>query len=202
MLCCFFVCLFVGFSLYVCIFFLFYPCGNCDAPICCPGASTWQTTKCLVISCMSSLLKKVLKQSLSAGGEEIIRGGTRWQDRNTRRKKRGWVGERMEGWRAEECDNIKYASHSERTMKVAIWTSDPMPEAEGSSQQIKCQTTFIYSCFKQTSTGLQYRLHVIINNWNALIGFFSQGQKSVEKHFYVKLPSNSYECRAWIMFIV
>lgn len=44
-----------------------YPCGNCDAPICCPGASTWQTTKCLVISCISSLLKKVLKHSLSVG---------------------------------------------------------------------------------------------------------------------------------------
>lgn len=31
-----------------------YPCGNCEAPACCPGASTWHTTKCLVISCMSS----------------------------------------------------------------------------------------------------------------------------------------------------
>lgn len=47
-----------------------YPCGNCDAPICCPGASTWQTTKCLVISCMSSLLKKELKHNLSAGVKE------------------------------------------------------------------------------------------------------------------------------------
>lgn len=43
-----------------------YPWGNCDAPTCCPGASTWHTTKCLVISCMSSKLKKVLKHSLSA----------------------------------------------------------------------------------------------------------------------------------------
>lgn len=58
--------------------FCFYPCGICEAPICCPGASTWQTTKCLVISCMSSLLKRVLKHSLSAEGEERkISGGGR-----------------------------------------------------------------------------------------------------------------------------
>lgn len=56
--------------------FCFYPCGICEAPICCPGASTWQTTKCLVISCMSSLLKRELKHSLSAEGEErAISGG-------------------------------------------------------------------------------------------------------------------------------
>lgn len=48
------------------------------------------------------------------------RRGNRWQDRDTRRKERGEGagGERMEGWTAEECDHIKYASsHSERTLE-------------------------------------------------------------------------------------
>ena len=42
-----------------------YPDGKGGAPSCCPGASTWHTEKCCVISCMSSKLKKVLKQDLS-----------------------------------------------------------------------------------------------------------------------------------------
>lgn len=44
-----------------------YPEGKGGAPSCCPGASTWHTAKCCVISCMSSKLKKVLKQDLSVG---------------------------------------------------------------------------------------------------------------------------------------
>lgn len=150
-----FLCIF--FPCTCAFFFFFYPCGSCDAPICCPGASTWQTTKCLVISCMSSLLKKVLKQSLSAGGEEIIRGGAGWQDRNMKRKKHG---EGAGGERVEECDRINYTSHSERTLKVAIWTSDPVPGAEGSSQQITCQTTCIHSCEWQLA---------FISLWNRLV---------------------------------
>lgn len=42
-----------------------YPVGKEGAPSCWPGASTWQTAKCWVISCISSKLKKVLKQDLS-----------------------------------------------------------------------------------------------------------------------------------------
>lgn len=43
-----------------------YPDGNGGAPSCWPGASTWHTAKCWVISCMSSKLKNALKQDLSA----------------------------------------------------------------------------------------------------------------------------------------
>lgn len=43
-----------------------YPVGKEGAPSCWPGASTWQTAKCWVISCISSKLKNALKQDLSA----------------------------------------------------------------------------------------------------------------------------------------
>lgn len=46
-----------------------YPVGKEGAPSCWPGASTWQTAKCWVISCMSSKLKNALKQDLSARGK-------------------------------------------------------------------------------------------------------------------------------------
>lgn len=81
----------------------------------------------------------------STGGEEIGRGSVGWEDRDIGRRKHDGGGEekakgrgrrRMEGWRTEECDHIKYASPSERTLKVAICTSDPMPEAEGSIQPL------------------------------------------------------------------
>lgn len=103
-----------------------YPCGSCGAPACCPGASTWQTTKCLVISCMSSLLKNVLKHSLSAA-EEVSSGSVGWEDRGT------------------GTDQIKYAPHSGRTLKVAIWTTAPALGGERfRSEKLMDQTTFIH----------------------------------------------------------
>lgn len=46
-----------------------YPVGNGGAFSCWPGASTWTTAKCCVISCMSSKLKSVLKHDLSVKRE-------------------------------------------------------------------------------------------------------------------------------------
>lgn len=51
---------------------------------------------------------------------------------------------------AEECDHIKYASDSEGNLKVAICTSDPVPEGDGkdSFKQIGYVIhTFIHLCF-------------------------------------------------------
>ena len=49
-----------------------HPVGRLLAPSCCPGASTCNTAKCLVISIMSSWLKRGLKQDLSEKKEVII----------------------------------------------------------------------------------------------------------------------------------
>ena len=49
-----------------------YPVGKDGAPSCWPGASTWQTAKCWVISCMSSKLKNALKQDLSVKSKTHI----------------------------------------------------------------------------------------------------------------------------------
>ncbi len=48
---------------------LSYPVGKGGADSCWPGASTWTTAKCWVISCMSSKLNSVLKHDLSASQE-------------------------------------------------------------------------------------------------------------------------------------
>lgn len=88
----------VFFFIVMCLCVL-YPCGNCGAPICCPGASTWHTTKCLVISCMSSLLKKLLKHSLSAAQQQ---GGRKWVEVYGERTEGYGKKDGVRGWRDGE----------------------------------------------------------------------------------------------------
>lgn len=54
----------------LCFGSLSYPVGKGGADSCWPGASTWTTAKCWVISCMSSKLNSVLKHDLSASQEK------------------------------------------------------------------------------------------------------------------------------------
>ncbi len=62
----------LGFEIESELFFgsLSYPVGKGGADSCWPGASTWTTAKCWVISCMSSKLNSVLKHDLSASQEK------------------------------------------------------------------------------------------------------------------------------------
>lgn len=107
---------------------VFYPWGNWDAPICCPGASTWQTTKCLVISCMSSLLKKLLKHSLSAAPQQEGRKWVEGRGDGTE----GWTKkEGVRGWRDGEqtldLDPTQRGTHRRPSGQVVLGQNQKVP---------------------------------------------------------------------------
>lgn len=67
---------------------------------------------------------------------------------------------------AEECDHIKYASDSEGNLKVAICTSDPVPEGEGKDSfkqigyviQPLFTSVFFYQRTKNTNESINYSI--------------------------------------------
>lgn len=69
------VSLFVTVCAHACVH-LAHPVEKVFAPSCCPGASTWHTAKCCMISAMSSWSKSVFQQVLS--GKQWKDGGVGW----------------------------------------------------------------------------------------------------------------------------
>lgn len=78
------VSLFVTVCAHACVH-LAHPVEKVFAPSCCPGASTWHTAKCCMISAMSSWSKSVFQQVLS--GKQWKDGGVGWVVLNREGKK-------------------------------------------------------------------------------------------------------------------